>query len=109
MLRLSIEIDGRRHDLALPQGVLAAGAPAAPQEAVADPGCIGASVAGTLSLWQAADGAQVQAGEVIAVIEAMKMETSIEAPHAGRLTRLAAAGATLAHGAPLARIDADEG
>ena len=89
--------------------MLAAAAPAAPQEAVADPGCIGAPVAGTLSLWQAADGAQVQAGEVIAVIEAMKMETSIEAPHAGRLTRLAAEGATLAHGAPLARIDPDEG
>ena len=109
MLRLSIEIDGRRHDLALPQGVLAAAAPAAPQEAASDPDCVSAPVAGTLSLWQAADGAQVQAGEVIAVIEAMKMETSIEAPHAGRLTRLAAEGATLAHGAPLARIDPDEG
>ena len=74
--------------------------------AAADPGDVTAPVAGTLSLWQVEDGATVEAGQVIAVIEAMKMETRIEAPRAGRLTRLAAEGETLAHAAPVARIEA---
>ena len=64
-----------------------------------------APVAGTLLVWQAPDGAEVDAGEVIAVMEAMKMETRIEAPHARRLKHLAEAGAPLAFGVPLARIE----
>ncbi|TGN59756.1 acetyl-CoA carboxylase biotin carboxyl carrier protein subunit, partial [Paracoccus liaowanqingii] len=71
----------------------------------AAPDTVPAPVAGTLSLWQVADGAEVAAGQVIAIVEAMKMETRVEAPHAGRLTRLAAEGDMLAQDAPLARID----
>jgi acetyl-CoA/propionyl-CoA carboxylase biotin carboxyl carrier protein len=106
MLRLSIEIDGRRHDLVLPQGVLSAAPAAAPVTAATehDPGTVSAPVSGTLSLWQVDDGAQVVQGQVIAVIEAMKMETRIEAPLAGRITRLANEGETLAHGVALAKI-----
>jgi len=106
LLHVAIEIDGKRHDLALPQGLLALGAPmpgAAPPAVDAD--VLTAPVAGTLTLWQAEDGAQVEAGQVIAVMEAMKMETRIEAQRAGRLTRLTPAGAALAQGDPLARID----
>ncbi|WP_313353117.1 acetyl-CoA carboxylase biotin carboxyl carrier protein subunit [Paracoccus sp. (in: a-proteobacteria)] len=55
-------------------------------------------------MWQAEDGAEVEAGQVVAVIEAMKMETRIEAHRAGKLTRIAAQGDVLAFGAPLARI-----
>ena len=91
MLRLAIEIDGKRHDLALPQGLLAAASQAEPSqpETTGQPNEVTAPVAGVLSLWTAEDGAEVEAGQQIAVIEAMKMETSVEAPHAGRLTRLA--------------------
>ncbi|WP_378948790.1 acetyl/propionyl/methylcrotonyl-CoA carboxylase subunit alpha [Paracoccus sp. R86501] len=107
MMRLSIEIDGKRHDLALPQGMLSMGSMATPTTdtiEAAEPGDITAPVAGTLSLWQAEDGDDVAEGQVIAVIEAMKMETRIEAHCAGRLTRKVEQGQTLAHGALIAVI-----
>ena len=58
-----------------------------------------------MTLWQAEEGAQVEPGQVIAVIEAMKMETRVEAHRAGKLSRIAAQGDTLGFDAPLARID----
>jgi acetyl-CoA/propionyl-CoA carboxylase biotin carboxyl carrier protein len=36
------------------------------------------------------DGAQVQAGDVVLVLEAMKMEHQIEAPTSGRIRQLSA-------------------
>ncbi|SFY39666.1 acetyl-CoA/propionyl-CoA carboxylase, biotin carboxylase, biotin carboxyl carrier protein [Paracoccus pantotrophus] len=107
LLRLAIEIDGKRHELGLPASMLAAlpsgGAPAeaAPET---DEALLAAPVPGTLTLWQAEDGAEVEQGQVVAVIEAMKMETRIEAHRAGRLTRIAAQGEVLGFGAALARI-----
>lgn len=108
MLRLTVEIDGKRHELGLPAGVLAA-LPAggtAPAFAVAeeDATAVLAPVAGTLTLWQEEDGAVVEAGTVIAVIEAMKMETRIEAHRPGRLAIATREGATVAAGECLARI-----
>ncbi|WP_181820403.1 acetyl/propionyl/methylcrotonyl-CoA carboxylase subunit alpha [Paracoccus versutus] len=107
LLRLAVEIDGKRHELGLPANLLAAlpsgGAPAeaAPET---DEALLAAPVPGTLTLWQAEDGAEVEQGQVVAVIEAMKMETRIEAHRAGRLTRIAAQGEVLGFGAALARI-----
>lgn len=106
MLRLAIEIDGKRHELGLPGGLLqlSSGA-AAPQEAAqaVDEGAVTAPIFGNLTLWKVEDGAEVAEGEVIAVMEAMKMETPIEAPRAGRIERVAASGDMLAAGAVLAR------
>ena len=110
LLRIAIEIDGQRHELGLPPGLFAAGpgtpAPAAPPEAGPGPdeAAVTAPVPGTLTAWQVADGAQVEAGQVIAVIEAMKMETRIEAHRAGRIALAASPGEILAFGAVLARI-----
>ncbi len=42
-------------------------------------------VAGNLHAWAVEDGATVEKGQVIAIMEAMKMETSILAPCAGQL------------------------
>lgn len=107
MLRLAIEIDGKRHDLALPQGLLALQAQAAPATDAPkeDRHEITAPVAGVLSLWKVADGAEVEAGQQIAVIEAMKMETAVEAPFAGQLKHMAAEGETLAKGQSIARVE----
>ncbi|MDS9467737.1 biotin carboxylase N-terminal domain-containing protein [Paracoccus sp. MBLB3053] len=108
-LRLAVEIDGKRHELGLPADLLAA-LPAGDRSVVldaepeADASVVTAPVAGTLTLWQAEAGAEVEAGQVIAVIEAMKMETRIEAHRAGRLEQLAEAGKVLAYGAEVARI-----
>lgn len=51
----------------------------------ADPEAVVTPVAGNLHSWVVEDGELVEAGQVVAVIEAMKMETSILAPCAGRL------------------------
>ncbi|MDQ7777636.1 acetyl/propionyl/methylcrotonyl-CoA carboxylase subunit alpha [Paracoccus aminovorans] len=109
LLRVAIEIDGKRHELGLPGNLLAqmpqgrATPQAAPE---VDEALLTAPVPGTLTLWQVADGAAVEPGQVVAVIEAMKMETRVAAHRAGRLKRLADEGASLAFGAALARIEA---
>lgn len=109
MMRIAIEIDGKRHDLSLPMGLLTA-APAGQAAAhaaadEADDATVTAPVPGTLTAWQVDDGATVEAGQVIAVMEAMKMETRVEAHRAGSITQVAKAGEVLSFGAPLARID----
>lgn len=104
--RGEIEIDGRRHRIALPLALLGGVAPAMappPDRLPADP-ALGAPMAGRLLRWLCPDGAEVAAGEAIAVLEAMKMETRIEAPGPGRLQHLAAEGSILAFGDALARI-----
>ena len=49
-------------------------------------------------------GDQVQVGQVVASIEAMKMEASITAPVAGRITRLGVAGPTPVEGGDLIAV-----
>jgi len=78
---------------------------AARAASAAGPGDVAAPITGTLLAWKAEEGAEVGAGDVIAVMEAMKMETRIVAPVAGILRRLRAAGEGLEAGAPLARIE----
>jgi acetyl-CoA/propionyl-CoA carboxylase biotin carboxyl carrier protein len=46
---------------------------------------IAAPVSGTLQAFKIVDGATVTEGELVAVMEAMKMETQVLAPKAGRL------------------------
>jgi acetyl-CoA/propionyl-CoA carboxylase biotin carboxyl carrier protein len=107
LLRVAIEIDGKRHELGLPAGIMAA-APAGPAPGAgpeADEATVTAPVPGTLTAWQVDDGATVEPGQVIAVMEAMKMETRVEAHRRGRISQIAKAGDVMAFGAPLARID----
>ncbi len=107
LLRSFVEIDGRRHALGLPAALFSnpaapRAAPAAP--APADDGAVTAPIPGTLQQWLVADGAQVAAGDAVALIEAMKMETRIPAPKAGRIRIEAEAGTTVGLGAKLATI-----
>lgn len=121
VLRGPIEIDGQRHDIGIGADLLArlaqslgrVGAPAADQPAAqitaqmpataADQ--VTAALAGSLLKWLVQDGAMVMADQPIAVIEAMKMESQVLAPRAGRLTQTAPAGADLQAGAGLGRIE----
>ncbi len=111
VLRTFVEIDGRRHALGLPSALLrglAVNAPAAEAVAAApaaDANALTTPVAGNLHAWTLEDGAAVAAGQVVAVMEAMKMETQVLAPRAGRLTIAQAAGDYLAAGAVLGRIE----
>ncbi|WP_077037683.1 biotin carboxylase N-terminal domain-containing protein [Pelomonas sp. KK5] len=106
--RVAVEIDGRRVMLGLPPDLLLGAATAAPAAAPAaeeaDPSTVLAPMSGTLLAWLAEDGATVAAGEPIAVIEAMKMETQILAPQAGRLQRRAEAGAHCGSGTAIGRV-----
>ncbi|HMO47132.1 MAG TPA: biotin carboxylase N-terminal domain-containing protein [Rubrivivax sp.] len=125
LLRSFIEVDGRRLALGLPAALLsgvaggtaagwaAAAPPAAPIPALAlapapAPGPAGAGIAapiaGSLLAWRAAAGETVQAGDVVAVMEAMKMETQVTAPAAGVLQHAVAAGQTVAAGAILGTV-----
>ncbi|RMQ49856.1 Biotin carboxylase/biotin carboxyl carrier protein [Pseudomonas cichorii] len=93
VLRTFVEIDGKRHELGLPAALLrgvslnaaAPGTESVTASEAADPQAVLTPVAGNLHAWVVADGESVQAGQVIAVMEAMKMETSILAPCAGQL------------------------
>ncbi len=91
LIRTHLEIDGRRVSLALPSlllaGLGAAGKGTAAASAAGRPAedGIAAPVSGTLQGFKIADGATVAEGDLVAVMEAMKMETQVLAPRAGRL------------------------
>ena len=95
--KLTIDVDGRAVQLGLPAALYAAlmrpgqhgfatGAPDAGENA-ADESQVVASISGNLVKWVAEDGAEVAAGDALAVLEAMKMETTVAAPRAGRFSR----------------------
>ncbi|RYF24612.1 MAG: ATP-grasp domain-containing protein [Comamonadaceae bacterium] len=113
LVRTAMEIDGRRVALGLPaellRGLQAAGSGQAPGAAGAaqdaDPAAVASPIAGTLHAWKVEDGATVQVGDVIAVMEAMKMEMQVAAHRSGRISLQAQAGSYHAVGACLARIE----
>lgn len=116
--RLDIEWDGRRVALGLPLTLLQglAGLPAqaagrhsgaAPDIAATpleQPPAVLAPIAGMLQRWKVEDGAHVEEGDLLAIMEAMKMEMNIVALRAGRIVLLAAEGSQLEAAAALADI-----
>ena len=60
---------------------------------------------GAVLAWRFADGDRVAAGAVIAELTDEKVVVELEAPVAGRLAILAAAGSTVREGGVVARID----
>ena len=109
LIRTHLEIDGKRVSLALPALLLAglgtAGEGAASTGLSGDGSAqegITASVSGTLQAFKIADGATVAEGDLVAVMEAMKMETQVLAPKAGRLRLKAKEGDYLQAGEMLA-------
>jgi acetyl-CoA/propionyl-CoA carboxylase biotin carboxyl carrier protein len=126
----TIELDGRRRTLTLPQGLLAAvgaggharpaqplraarqapraaGAAAGPDAALRADGTLVAPMQ-AIVVHAVPAGTHVEAGDLVVVLEAMKMEKHIQAPYAGTVTEIIAdPGASVAPGDPLARITAD--
>ena len=88
-------------DGAGPQGQGAAGASAGAASAAS----VAAPMAGTLHAWKVADGETVAAGQLIAIMEAMKMEMQVTAHRAGVLHQQVTAGSAVAAGTVLASID----
>jgi acetyl-CoA/propionyl-CoA carboxylase biotin carboxyl carrier protein len=113
-----VEVGGRRLEVSLPAG-LAAGGGGAPAGAAAKPrkrggghGGSGASgdsltspMQGTIVKVAVADGDTVSAGDLVVVLEAMKMEQPINAHKDGTVTGLSAeVGATVTSGAVICTI-----
>jgi len=113
-----VEVGGRRLEVSLPAGLAAggggaaAGAPAKPRKRGGSGGGAAASgdsltspMQGTIVKVAVEDGATVAAGDLVVVLEAMKMEQPITAHKAGTVTGLSAeVGASVTSGAVICTI-----
>ncbi|WBL18076.1 acetyl/propionyl/methylcrotonyl-CoA carboxylase subunit alpha [Citricoccus sp. NR2] len=112
LTRTWLEIDGRRVQVGIPgmllSGLASAGGSSSSVEkdsgGTVDEGSVTAPITGTLVSWKVDDGATVSRGEVVAVMEAMKMETNVVAESDGALSLTASAGDHYAAGTALGRI-----
>jgi acetyl-CoA/propionyl-CoA carboxylase biotin carboxyl carrier protein len=111
-----VEVGGRRLEVSLPAGLAAGGgapgAAAKPRKRGGGSGGAGASgdsltspMQGTIVKVAVEDGATVEAGDLVVVLEAMKMEQPITAHKAGTVSGLSAeVGANVTSGAVLCTI-----
>nr|WP_295981534.1 acetyl/propionyl/methylcrotonyl-CoA carboxylase subunit alpha [uncultured Agrobacterium sp.] len=109
--RTFLEIDGKRVSVGLPSpllsglGAVSGGNTATPGAAIKEKeGEITAPVSGTLQSFKVKDGETVAEGDLLAVMEAMKMETQIVATKAGKVTLIVKEGDYLQAGAVLLDI-----
>jgi acetyl-CoA/propionyl-CoA carboxylase biotin carboxyl carrier protein len=121
----TVEVNGRRFDVrVLEQGGAAANGAGEPRPQAARRPAGGARrahaaprtdgvfspIQGTLVAVRAEPGQQVEAGQILFIVEAMKMENEIAAPHAGTLGELRAqVGQAVEAGALLATFEAAKG
>ena len=91
---------------AAPAAPVAAAAPAAAAPAVTGDGeCVAAPMPGNILKVNVAAGQAVKEGDVLVILEAMKMENDIMAPKSGTVTQvLVQKGTTVETGAPLVFI-----
>ncbi|MBF2713315.1 acetyl/propionyl/methylcrotonyl-CoA carboxylase subunit alpha [Agrobacterium vitis] len=113
LIRTHVEIDGKRHALGIPAQLLAGfgslsvnAGQAVTGDAGNTPekGTITAPVSGTVQSFKVKDGDLVAAGDLLAVMEAMKMETQIMATTAGTVSLVSSEGDYLAAGSLLLKI-----
>jgi biotin carboxyl carrier protein len=121
--RFDVTVDGRAFTVALSSSedlggstdmprIAPAGPPAAPAPATVNAGAaaLRAPMPGTILRIAVGAGTQVERGQDLLVLEAMKMENVIRAPRAGRVAVLCVqAGQQVAHGELLLRFDDDTG
>ncbi|CAI3100426.1 Biotin carboxylase [Acinetobacter calcoaceticus] len=98
MLLSYIEIDGKLHRLGLPAGMFAQGPATAVQAQTNEPEVSAehllAPINGVISAWKVENGEQVTEGQVVAIMEAMKMEVQVLAHRSGVIQISAEKGAT---------------
>jgi len=109
MLLSYIEIDGKLHRLGLPAGMFAQGAvPAIQAESSpipeVQPEHLLAPINGVISTWKVQNDEQVQEGQVVAIMEAMKMEVQVLAHRSGKMVIIAEQAATCQADQPIAQI-----
>ena len=111
---VTVEVGGRRLDVVLPAGLgrqVASPAKAVPRRAArkatggAGGNAVTAPMQGTIVKIAVAEGQQVAAGDLLVVLEAMKMEQPLNAHKAGTVTNLAAeVGSTVPTGTVLLEL-----
>jgi acetyl-CoA/propionyl-CoA carboxylase biotin carboxyl carrier protein len=112
---VTVEVGGKRLSVSLPAGLAAAGGATAAKPAkrsaakkagAASSGdTLASPMQGTIVKIAVEEGQHVEAGELVLVLEAMKMEQPINAHRSGTVTGLTAeVGATVASGAALCEI-----
>lgn len=109
MLLSYIEIDGKLHRLGLPAGMFAQGTVAATQAEPSpipevQPEHLLAPINGVISAWKVQNDEQVKEGQVIAIMEAMKMEVPVLAHRSGKIVIIAEQATTCQADQPIAQI-----
>ncbi|GAA5004606.1 biotin carboxylase N-terminal domain-containing protein [Acinetobacter puyangensis] len=100
MLLSYIEIDGKLHRLGLPAGMFAQSTAAInsqveqQQMQETQPEHLLAPINGVISAWKVQHDEHVEEGQVVAIMEAMKMEVQVLAHQAGQIQLIAAQGET---------------
>ncbi|AYE97344.1 pyruvate carboxylase [Mycobacterium paragordonae] len=93
-------INGQLRPVLVRDRSMAAEVPTAEKADRADPGHISAPFAGVVTVTVAVDD-EVEDGQTIGTIEAMKMEAAVTAPRAGKVTRVAVSGTAQVEGGDL--------
>lgn len=96
MKRFNITVNGKAYDVAVeevsggsaPAAAAPAAAPAAPAAPAAEGTAVNAPMPGTILDVKASVGDTVAEGQVLMVLEAMKMENDIVAPKAGKVSAI---------------------
>lgn len=99
MLLSYIEIDGKLHRLGLPAGMFAQNPTITSHDQPATETAVSAEhllapINGVISAWKVENGEQVAEGQVVAIMEAMKMEVPVLAHQSGVIQLTAQQGAT---------------
>ena len=99
MLLSYIEIDGKLHRLGLPAGMFAQNPTITAQDQPATETAVSAEhllapINGVISAWKVENGEQVEEGQVVAIMEAMKMEVPVLAHQSGMIQLTALQGTT---------------
>ena len=99
MLLSYIEIDGKLHRLGLPAGMFAQNPTMTSQDQPATETAVSAEhllapINGVISAWKVENGEQVAEGQVVAIMEAMKMEVPVLAHQSGVIQLIVQQGVT---------------
>ena len=103
-----IEIDGRLHEIGIPRRMLSGGgSPQTSEPESSETGGEGAVTVkfdSTIVKWMVSDGDTVEKGQPLAVVEAMKMESTLKSPAAGTISVSADEGTRVKPGVTIATI-----